>query len=128
MDLNLLLVILLVILCAILWLGSLRGIKEEVLEPKIIVEVPEPVPIETIEIRALSSIDVVMAVDTASKRGSAICMLCPWRAIPPIPDGTIDQGDRQHAAWMYSGILAGAPVIVTGGSDYWRFITLVHNQ
>lgn len=49
-----------------------------------------------------------MALDTASKRGSAIHHGCPWRGLFPFPDGTIDQGDRQHAAFLASSILAGA--------------------
>lgn len=43
-----------------------------------------------------------MAIDTASKRVSAL------RKTLPLPDATIDQGDRQHITWNYSGILAGA--------------------
>lgn len=50
-----------------------------------------------------------MAIDSASKRASAMNISCPWRSSLPLPDGTIDQGDRQHAAFMYSGILAGIP-------------------
>jgi len=114
------LAILLVVLSAILWLGSRR--RTEGVSGLDVIEAPGPIPI-------VAPIDITMAVDTASKRGSAIYMLCPWRVIPIIPDGTIDQGDRQHAAWMYSGILAGAPVVVADGrSEYWRFITLVHNR
>lgn len=41
-----------------------------------------------------------MAVDTLSKRVSAL------NKSLPIPDGTLDAGDRQHIAWSYSGILA----------------------
>jgi hypothetical protein len=50
-----------------------------------------------------------MAIDTRSKRASAVGFLAPW-AIPAVePDGSLDQGDRQHSAWTYSGILAGIP-------------------
>lgn len=28
----------------------------------------------------------------------------------PVADGTIDAGDREHVAWLYSGIASGAPV------------------
>lgn len=48
-----------------------------------------------------------MAVDTRNKRSSAINIASPWRSMLPLPDGTIDQADRQHAALHYSGILAG---------------------
>lgn len=51
-----------------------------------------------------------MAVDTANKRSSAINVSSPWRSRLPFPDGTIDQGDRQHVAYMYSGIAAGVLV------------------
>jgi hypothetical protein len=52
-------------------------------------------------------------LDTTSKRASAVQLMKPWTISPPLPDGTIDQGDRQHIAATYSGILAGtfvAPV------------------
>lgn len=52
-----------------------------------------------------------MAADTAQKRISAMNLKCPWRRSGVIPDGTIDQGDRQAAFRMYSGILAGAVLI-----------------
>lgn len=47
-----------------------------------------------------------MAVDTAAKRASALAMTLP------IPDGTIDQGDRQHVLWTYGGVLAALLVTV----------------
>lgn len=47
-----------------------------------------------------------MALDTASKRSSAVYVASPFRARLPFPDGTVDQGDRQHVATMYAGILA----------------------
>ena len=45
-------------------------------------------------------------LETRSKRASSIQALMPFMIAPPLPDGTISQGDRQHIAWMYSGILA----------------------
>lgn len=48
-----------------------------------------------------------MAIDSRNKRSSAINVASPWRSMLPLPDGTIDQADRQHAALHYSGILAG---------------------
>lgn len=65
-----------------------------------------------------------MAIDTATKRGSAININSPWRGLWPIPDSTIDQGDRQMVAYMYSGISANGgggggagnrPRIIGGG-------------
>ena len=41
-----------------------------------------------------------MAVDTANKRASVSGDMLPF------PDGTIDQGDRQHTAGDYRGILS----------------------
>ena len=48
-----------------------------------------------------------MALDTASKRISSVGL---WGAVLalPLPDNTLSQGDRQHMAGTYSGILAGA--------------------
>lgn len=63
-----------------------------------------------------------MAIDTRAKRGSAICVSMPWRPFLPLPDGVIDQGDRQAVPFMYSGILAGGgPPVVTEGPHNLRF-------
>jgi hypothetical protein len=48
-----------------------------------------------------------MPIDTRSKRASSVGILASWLSSPVLPDGVIDQGDRQHIAWTYSGILAG---------------------
>ena len=53
-----------------------------------------------------------MAIDTAAKRSSSLDHEEPWTWGAPLPDGVIDQGDRQHSIWSYSGILAGAPIVV----------------
>ncbi len=55
-----------------------------------------------------------MAVDTKNKRYSAIHVGCPWRSSLPIPDGTVDQGDRQHVAGFYRGVLAAAAADADG--------------
>lgn len=57
-----------------------------------------------------------MAIDTAEKRCSAIATRrLPWfRRFAPIPDGTVDAGDRQQVAFVYRGILASAPVTISG--------------
>lgn len=55
-----------------------------------------------------------MALDTALKRQSAIHHGCPWRGLLPIPDGTVDQVDRQVLAWLYSGISATVAAITSG--------------
>lgn len=45
-------------------------------------------------------------LDTRSKRASSVGILLPFLFAPVLPDGTIDQGDRQHIAYSYSGIAA----------------------
>lgn len=50
-----------------------------------------------------------MAVDSATKRASAIHISQPWRSIYPVPDATIDAADRAHAAYLYSKPGQGAP-------------------
>lgn len=51
-----------------------------------------------------------MAVDTEDKRRSACCIAAPWKPMPPVANGTINQADRQHVAFCYRGISAiGAP-------------------
>ena len=47
-----------------------------------------------------------MALDTRSKRASSVGILLAFVLAPPLPDGTLGQGDRQHIAATYSGILA----------------------
>lgn len=54
-------------------------------------------------------------LDTTSKRRSSVQILAPYNLAPPAPDGTLDQGDRQHIAWAYSGVLAQAPPTGGGG-------------
>ena len=49
-----------------------------------------------------------MAIDTAAKRASALGFGL-IASLFIIPDGTIDQGDRQTISNMYSGILATEP-------------------
>lgn len=51
-----------------------------------------------------------MALDTAKKRHSALTFR---RHYPPLPDGTIDQADRQTLIGLYGGILAQA-IVFTG--------------
>ncbi len=49
-----------------------------------------------------------MAIDTRSKRASSARFGQPWMVAVVLPDGNInEQVDRQHQAWVYSGILAG---------------------
>lgn len=45
-----------------------------------------------------------MALDTRSKRASAIGLMLPFVLNLPAPDGTVAAGDRQHLAHAYSGI------------------------
>lgn len=48
-----------------------------------------------------------MALDTRSKRASSVRFGQPWMIAVVLPDGDLQQNDRQHQAWTYSGILAG---------------------
>ena len=53
-----------------------------------------------------------MPIDSRAKRASTIQIWKPFVMAPVTPDGTIEQGDRQHIAYSYSGILAaGAPQV-----------------
>lgn len=52
-----------------------------------------------------------MAIDTAQKRASLATVANPWNGPSIIPDGSLDQGDRQQVGWSYSGILAAAPLL-----------------
>lgn len=47
-----------------------------------------------------------MALDSRAKRASSVGIGLLWLLAPPLPDGAISQGDRQHIAISYSGILA----------------------
>lgn len=59
-----------------------------------------------------------MAIDTLAKRSSALNVGMPWHVTLPPADGSIGQGDRQHVAHQYSGILAGAAPSILNGP--WR--------
>lgn len=50
-----------------------------------------------------------MALDTRNRRASAVAFAIGHGRVWPNPDGTIDQPDRQHIAWVYPGITASAP-------------------
>lgn len=58
-----------------------------------------------------------MALDTAAKRFSMMGFNNPIYKIV-IPDGSIDQGDRQTYLDLYSGISIGALAIAVGGLVY----------
>ena len=54
-------------------------------------------------------------LDTVSKRRSHLHLLKPYSADIPWPTlvlGDIDQADRQHLVWLYSGILAAAGTLI----------------
>ena len=50
-----------------------------------------------------------MAIDSEVKRRSIAAIANPWNGPSVVPDGTIDNFDRQAIAWSYAGILAGTP-------------------
>jgi hypothetical protein len=56
----------------------------------------------------------VADLDTTSKRRSHLSLCKPWIAVLPEPTGAIEAGDRQHLAYLYSGISAGGAEAITG--------------
>ena len=60
-----------------------------------------------------------MAIDTASKRSSALDFEEVWQAGVPLPDGAISQADRQHLAYSYSGILATTADVYVKALHLW---------
>jgi hypothetical protein len=56
-------------------------------------------------------------MNTRSKRASSVGLLLSFVLAPPLADGTLDQGDRQHTAVSYSGILATASASVDATAD-----------
>lgn len=64
-----------------------------------------------------------MAIDTAQKRASALGVGVPF-IVSVIPDGTLDQGDRQTMAMAYSGILVAlVSLSVTQETSYDLYIS-----
>lgn len=62
-------------------------------------------------------------LDNRSKRASSVNILKPYAVDLVLPDAAISQGDRQHSAWAYSGILAGgAPAVTDDLSTRMMFI------
>jgi hypothetical protein len=67
-----------------------------------------------------------VAIDTQDKRASCLGVAGPGRLALPGPDvAAEDQGDRQHLAFVYRGILAGeaeaeAPAAPDTGPSRWR--------
>lgn len=57
-----------------------------------------------------------MAVDSASKRSSAVHMMLPWRTQIPLPFGVITAAARATLALLYSGFFAGSGA---GGAGSW---------
>lgn len=53
-----------------------------------------------------------MAIDTREKRNSALSLLVPV-FVPGIAPSAMNQAQRQAAALVYSGILAGGAAAVT---------------
>lgn len=67
-------------------------------------------------------------MNTRSKRASSVGIGLIWLLSPVLPDATLDQGDRQHSAISYSGILASpavpiVPDLVEGILDFSRTVT-----
>lgn len=62
-----------------------------------------------------------MAVDTETKRRSALGMLIMALVVAPVPDDTIAAVDREHILGIYAGIAPGLPVnfppVADAGAD-----------
>lgn len=63
-----------------------------------------------------------MAIDTAAKRLSALDFGEGMAPGLPMPDGSVDEGDRYHLAWLYSGF---APEL--GASNTGSFFLLFNS-
>lgn len=57
-------------------------------------------------------------LDTVEKRASGINVACPWRGAMVFAFVLFDQNDRQAAAYMYSGILAGGAAAPDPGDNF----------
>lgn len=68
-----------------------------------------------------------MAIDTASKRASALGFGFVALTLV-VPDGAIDQGDRQTVAHSYNGILATAAVAAADKTFGIRSIIQEHGR
>ena len=66
-----------------------------------------------------------MAIDSAAKRASAAAVSLEMPMV--IPDGTIDQADRQTIAYMYGGIAASAPAGAARRRQHIRTSTWRHH-
>jgi hypothetical protein len=49
-----------------------------------------------------------MALDTRSRRASAIGIAAVFLLAPPLADGVVGQPDRQHVAYCYPGVTSSA--------------------
>jgi len=54
-----------------------------------------------------------VALDTRTKRASNMLLALPFRPTLPIPDGTLDQADRQQFLYMGNGQLFQTPSVLT---------------
>lgn len=57
-----------------------------------------------------------MSLSTASERISIMNLMSPWRSLLPVPDGTLDVGDRQHLLYLTAAQEAVAPTVLGGGA------------
>lgn len=66
-----------------------------------------------------------MAIDTAEKRKSVAGIPFLPLGVGVTPNASKDQEWRQQAAWSYSGILAGLPVVVGTLVGQWANVITV---
>ena len=58
-------------------------------------------------------------LDSRGKRASSVQILVPSMVALVLPDGTINQGDRQHTVWSYSRGAGDDTGII---NNVWRII------
>ncbi|KKM28136.1 hypothetical protein LCGC14_1567670, partial [marine sediment metagenome] len=69
-----------------------------------------------------------MAVNTETKRRSALGMVIMALAIAPVPDGTIAAVDREHIIGIYAGIAPAAPGVLTSNIHIFSTSTVEPNH
>lgn len=69
-----------------------------------------------------------MAVDTETKRRSALGMLVMALTIAPVPDGTVAAVDREHITGIYAGIAPASPGVSTSNIHIFSETTVEPNH
>ncbi len=59
-------------------------------------------------------------LDTRQKRASGVMPNLSFRSMLPVPDGALNQGDRQQTAFVYAGIAASPYVPPDVSPMFWN--------